>query len=322
MIPWNHPEGCMPPIDKNIFLNTVFCSTLGWRLRNGTIRPELSTAQKFRMEQGKKIHAIARSLYPGGIYVSEPDPDAAVARSRGLIADPATRVIFEAAFHAGSYRTKADILVRGEKGFSLIEIKSGINAKEEHIDDMAYTTLVARAAGFTPSSVRLMLIDKDYRLGMPDGRLFATADMTEQVLARAKEFGSVMDEADRLSGAPEEPAPNLSWNCRSCEYFTECFGRDCAAHIFTLPRLQQKAAEELIAAGITTIPQIPDGFRLTGPQQRVAECVRRGSVQVDPALRQKLAAIRYPASYLDFETMMTALPLYPGVAPYEHIPVQ
>jgi len=312
----------MPPIDKNIFLSTVFCSTLGWRLRNGMIRPELSTARKFRMEQGKKIHAIARSLFPSGMYAGEAGAVAAADRTRELIANPAVKVIFEATFLAGNYRTRADILVRDGDGFSLLEIKSGINAKEENVDDMAYTTLVARAAGFSPSAVKLMLIDKNYRRGMPDERLFVTADTTEPVFARAEEFSAVMAEADLLSGAPEEPAPHLTWNCRSCDYFPECLGRDCAAHIFTLPRLQQKAADELIAAGITTIPQIPEGFRLTDAQRRAADCVRRGTVQVDPALRQQLSTIRYPASYLDFETMMTALPLWVGIAPYEHIPVQ
>ena len=57
-----HAGDAMTPINKTIFLNTVFCKTLGWRLRNGAIRPELSVAQRFRMEQGKKIHAIAWSL--------------------------------------------------------------------------------------------------------------------------------------------------------------------------------------------------------------------------------------------------------------------
>jgi hypothetical protein len=274
------------------------------------------------MEQGKKIHAIARGLFPRGMYVSDTGTEAAAARTREMIAETATGVIFEAAFLAGNFRTKADILVREAGGFALIEIKSGINAKEEHIDDMAFTTLIAQAAGFSPSSVRLMLIDKNYRLGMPDARLFTTTDMTESVLARAGEFRAVMDEVDARSGAPEEPAPQLTWNCRSCEYFGECLGRDGALHIFTIPRIQQQAAEALIASGITTIRQIPDGFRLPGNQQRVVECVRRGTVQVDPSLRQKLAAIRYPASYLDFETMSIALPLWEDVAPYEHIPVQ
>ena len=45
-------------------------------------------------------------------------------------------------------------------------------------------------------------------------------------------------------------------------------------------------------------------------------------MQIDPSLRQKLERIRVPAFYLDFETMMTAIPLWPDIAPYEQIPIQ
>jgi CRISPR/Cas system-associated exonuclease Cas4 (RecB family) len=312
----------MPPITKNIFLNTVFCSTLGWRLRNGVIRPEYSPAQLFRMEQGKKIHGIARDLYHDGIFVNATGSSSAAARTRDLLANPDTNVLFEAAFLAGNYIAKADILVREAGGWELIEVKSSINAKDELIDDMAYTKVVAQAAGFSPSSIRLMLIDKNYRLGMPDERLFVQSDVTEQVLARVEEFRRVVDQVDSVTGAPEEPEPELKYNCKQCEYFGECVGEGVESPIFNIPRLRQTAIEQLIESGITSIRDVPDSFSLSDNQRQVVECVRRGTMQVDPALRQKLAKIRWPAYYLDFETMMTALPLWPGIAPYERIPVQ
>ena len=45
-------------------------------------------------------------------------------------------------------------------------------------------------------------------------------------------------------------------------------------------------------------------------------------MQIDPSLRQKLERIRWPVFYLDFETMMTAIPLWPDIAPYDQIPIQ
>jgi CRISPR/Cas system-associated exonuclease Cas4 (RecB family) len=312
----------MPPITKNIFLNTVFCSTLGWRLRNGVIRPEYSPAQLFRMEQGKKIHGIARGRYPDGIFVNAAGSSAAAARTRDLLANPDTNVLFEATFLASNYIAKADILIRDAGGWELIEVKSSINAKAELIDDMAYTTLVAQAAGFSPSSIHLMLIDKNYRLGMPDERLFVKTDVTEQVLARVEEFRTLVDQVDSLSSLPEEPEPRLTFRCKQCEYFDECLGEGIESPIFNIPRLRKTAIEQLIELGIISIHDVPESVSLSDNQRRVVECVRRGTMQVDPALRQKLARIRWPAYYLDFETMMTALPLWPGVAPYEHIPVQ
>ena len=312
----------MPPITKNLFLNTVFCSTLGWRLRNGVIHPEYSPAQLFRMEEGKKIHGIARGLYPDGIFVNATVSSSAAARTRDLLTDPGTNVIFEAAFLVGNYIAKADILIRDAGGFGLVEVKSNVNAKDELIDDMAYTTLVAQDAGFSPSSIRLMLIDKNYRLGMPDERLFVKTDVTEQVLARVEEFRILADQVDSLSSLPVEPEPRLTFRCKQCEYFDECLGEGVESPIFNIPRLRQTAIEQLIELGVTSIRDVPDSFSLSDNQRQVVECVRSGTMQVDPALRQQLARIRWPAYYLDFETMMTVLPLWPGIAPYEQISVQ
>ena len=138
----------MQPITKNIFINTAFCSTFGWRLRTGKIRTEFSPGELFRMEQGKEIGRLARERYPDGIFVNELRSEAAANRTRDLLKNPQTRVVFEATFLAGNYIARADILVRDAKSWELIEVKSSIVTKEEFIDDMAYTTLVAQAAGF------------------------------------------------------------------------------------------------------------------------------------------------------------------------------
>ena len=311
----------MQPITKNIFLNTAFCPTLGWRLRNGKIHIELSPAEQFRMEQGKEIGKLARTLYKDGIFVTESGSSAAK-RTRDLLKDPTASVIFEAAFIAQSCVARSDILVRDKKSWELIEVKSGVSIKDELIDDLAYTTLIAEAAGFRPSAISLMLVDKNFRLGMPTERLFVKTDVTMRVIERTKEFKPLLDSIDAITLTPDEPEPELTYNCKQCGEFAECLGKEIVSHIFEIPRISQKAAEKLIAAGITSIHEIPEGHSLTDNQRRVVDCVKCGRMQVDPGLNEKLATIRRPAFYLDFETMMTAIPLWPDVAPYDQIPTQ
>lgn len=309
-------------ITKNIFINTVFCNTLGWRLRNEKIRTEFSLGQLFRMEQGKEIHKLARSLYPKGIFINELSSTAANERTCDFLKDPKTQVIFEATFLSGSFVAKADILIRNAKSWELIEVKSSVVATEEFIDDMAYTTLVAQATGFHPSTISLVLIDKKYRLCMPPEQLFLKADMTEQVLVKVEEFKTIFNFIDSVSSTPDEPEPQLTYNCKQCEEFGKCLGKEIETHIFQIPRIQQKAVEKLIASGITSIHEIPDSFSLTDNQKRVVDCVKCGKMQIDPDLHKKLAKISWPAFYLDFETIMTAIPLWLDIAPYEQIPIQ
>ena len=312
----------MQTITKNIFINTTFCTTLGWRLRNGKIQTEFSPGQLFRMEQGKEIGSLVRSLYPEGILVNELSSKAAAERTRYLLKNPKTRVMFEATFLAGNYIAMADILVRKGKSWELIEVKSSVAAKEEFIDDMAYTTLVAQLAGFHPSAISLVLVDKNYRYGQPIEQLFVKTDFTEQVLEKVEKFKTIVESLDSVTSTAEEPEPELTYNCKQCEEFGECLGKENASHIFEIPRISQKAVEKLLASGITTIHEIPDSFSLTDNQKRVVDCVKSGKVHIDTDLHKKLSAIHWPAFYLDFETMMTAIPLWPDIAPYDQIPIQ
>ena len=75
--------------------------------------------------------------------------------------------------------------------------------------------------------------------------------------------------------------------------------------------------------GILTIGEIPEDFELTESQSRVRDAVVSGEPVVDrDGLQQALDFIVYPAYFLDFETVMTALPLYEGIAPYSQIVTQ
>ena len=253
----------MQPMTKNIFINSVFCNTLGWRLRNGRIQAEFSPGQLFRMEQGKEIGSLARSLHPDGIFINELSSNAAFARTQDHLKNPEIRVLFEATFLAGNYVAKADILVRDGKSWELIEVKSSVEPKGEFIDDMAYTTMVAQAAGFSPDIISLTLVDRNYRLGMNPEKLFVKANMTDLVFAKVEEFKKIFGLIDSVSSLPVEPKPQLTFNCKQCEEFEKCLGKEIESHIFNIPRISQKTIGELIASGITSIPEIPDNFHLT-----------------------------------------------------------
>jgi CRISPR/Cas system-associated exonuclease Cas4 (RecB family) len=312
----------MPYLSKHIFLKTLFCPTLGWWLENGKIREEHSPETLYWMEQGKEIGQLARELYPDGIFVYAPDTRTAASLTRELIANPGVRVIFEGTFITGNYVAKADILIRDGNSWDLVEVKSGVQKKEEHIGDMAYTTLVARESGFKPSNIFLQQVSKEYRLGMPPGRLFVRNNCTMEVIEKAGEFLPHLSEVDRIVHSPDEPEPRLTMNCKKCDYFEPCIGKEIQEHIFQIPRISGKTFDALSSRGIVSILDIPDDFKLTDAQKLAVRCVKCGEVHVDPVLREKLDEVAWPAYYLDFETAQTAIPLYPDLAPYDSFPTQ
>jgi hypothetical protein len=310
-------------VSKEIFLNTLACPTLGWMMMSGTLSGgPLSPGERFRIEQGIEIGKRARNLFPGSTLVEELNSADAARVTAEVMEDAGYRAVFEGAFIAGGCVARADILSRTMEGWHLYEVKSGVNDRDEFIDDMTYTAAVLGSCGVNLTGMSLLLVSRDYRLGMSDDKLFREIDHTEKVLSRTAEFEPLLEEVDRITRSTVVPEARLIYECRGCDLFQDCMGRGIENHIFELPRLGQAKFSELAEAGICRIEDVPADFPLTEQQARARECVVSGLPFVGDGLKTGLDSVIWPAYYLDFETVITAIPLYPDTAPYTQIPCQ
>jgi len=291
-------------------------------LRNGEFRWAPSTlGERFRLQQGQEIGRRARGLYPDGTLIADVNLTSATRKTAEALGT-AVPALFEGAFVASGFSARADVLVRNDGGWHLIEVKSGVNDRADYIDDMAHTVLAAGACGLGINGVSLLLVSRDFRLGMPDEALFSEVDHTEEVLGRVEELRPLLPQIEAMTRAPEKPEPYLTLQCRGCDVFRQCVGQGIENHVFDLPRLSQSRFDELTEHGIVRIEGIPDGLGLTERQIRVKDCVQSGEPYVSAELEGDVARVAWPAYYLDFETVMTAIPLYPDIAPYAQIPTQ
>lgn len=118
------------------------------------------------------------------------------------------------------------------------------------------------------------------------------------------------------------PEPDLQLICKKCPLFYDCLGKEIENHVLELPRLSEKRFSGLKELGIFCINDIPEDFELTEHQAMVRSCVIDQSPWVSEELKNELDSIEWPAFYLDFETTMTAIPLFPDVAPYTQLVTQ
>ena len=312
----------MGTITKKIFFKAISCPILGWLTNSDDIQKTLSIADKFRIEQGLEIQQKARNIFPDGRLVTG-DNVFAAKKTQELLKDEGVSVIFEATFLVGGYIAKADILIRNSSGWHILEVKSGVNDKKEYLDDLAYTAMAAGNAGLEISDCSLMLLSRDYRLGMEDDKLFTEINHTEEVLLRAKEFTDHCDVVTQIISQDSKPDVELKWECKGCDIFKKCVGEDIENHIFELPRLSQKKFSELIDLDVLKIEEIPSSFKLTSNQIKVNDSVKTGQPVIDnERLNNALGSISFPTYNLDFETVQTAIPLYSNIAPYAQIPTQ
>ncbi|MBN2466457.1 hypothetical protein JXD38_12625, partial [candidate division WOR-3 bacterium] len=251
----------MAYITKETFLEAQECPTRAWlnrRVAGGAPTP----ADLLRMEEGMEVHRRARALLPGAVRVREAEMTAAAEHTRQLMADPAVVTILEAAFLVDGFATRADIITREGAGWRMIEIKSGVNDKNDEYDaDIAYTTMVMTRAGTRPVGVTLRLLSRDYRLGMDDAALFADYDKTDTALAAAEEYAAVWDETIDVFLGDARPEPALVRACRDCPYYEACFP-GLENPVIELYRLAAGRLEELVSAGVLGIEDLPAGVEL------------------------------------------------------------
>jgi len=315
----------MRNINKEIFLNAAACPTLGWLSRSGQLSDqsagkEKTLGEKFRMEQGNEIHKRARELFPNGLLIDNMDFERGLRETKAAMDASAGGIIFDGAFLSEMFAARPDILKRESKAWHLMEVKSSVNDKDEFIDDMAYTSMVMQGCGFKVTKVSLLLISKEFRLGMSTRSLFTEIDHTLEVLDRGKEFASIKTEINQKTSARMKPKSEFLYVCRDCDQFKTCVAEKISHPIFEIPRLGEPKFNELKSRGIFRVEDIPQGFPFTENQAIVKDSVQKKAPFIADTLKSDLDKVVWPAYYLDFETVMTAIPLYPEIAPFTQIP--
>ncbi|KAA3595829.1 MAG: DUF2779 domain-containing protein [Calditrichaeota bacterium] len=314
----------MIKITKQLFLNTISCSTLGWHTKkNKEQGEELSIDAQFRIAEGNQIGELARKIFPNGKLISELRSETASLETKEVMQNSDIKHIFEATFIHENFVTKADVLRRNENGtWDLIEVKSSVKDDKKFIDDIAYTTMIIENCGVKIDKTFLYLVSKDFRLGMPLEKLFNPIEHTEEVKQKVQEFKAVADSVVKVLETENKPLNPIEFKCKKCDFFADCSGQEIKEHIFALPRISQKKYSELQNLGVDLIKDVPDSYKLTENQKIVRDSTKSNKVLIQSGLTQSLEQITFPAYYLDFETTKTAFPVFPETAPHTQILTQ
>lgn len=332
----------MRMLSKSKYQTGLQCPRALWRSIHApeTADPVTET-QQWIFDQGSEIGRLAQALFPGGTEVTEDHRQRAQAlKSTCHLMESGERILYEPAFQFDDVLVRVDILVRvdgsnasdeaGSGLWDFYEVKSATSLKSQFVTDAAIQTYVLEGAGLQVRRASVIHIDSSYVFdgnSHDPAKLFAVSDVTEAARAHMLEVPAILGDLKRML-AGDEPAVRIGSQCASpyrCAFFGHCHAFLPAENPITnLPRLSEKALHLLIDNGIYSIKGIPAGFPgLTQKQNAVVEVVREGRPQVNAsAITAELRSLTWPVYHLDFETVMPALPLWPGTHPYEAVPVQ
>lgn len=318
-------------ISKTKFVAGVQCLK---RLYLLVHEPEMASqpdgSSETAIEQGREVGLLARQLFPGGVEASTSGGlHAAIHKTRELVANPDCPAIFEGTFEYNDVVVKSDILQR-RKGnlWRLVEVKSTVDQKEHHSEDLAIQSYVLSQSGLKLASVWLAHINGLYVLagGTVEPRdFFIFRNLTARAQNLQPELKLRLREQFRILAMPQPPDVPTGAHCITpfvCEFFYHCNHPKPNDYVGYLPRIDASTIEELEKMGIDAVHDIPADFELTEFQWRACKAIQTGEPWFSEHLKNELESLKYPIYFMDFETVNPAIPRFPGMRPYSHVPFQ
>jgi hypothetical protein len=294
-------------------------------------RPELAAppgpARQRRLRAGQDVDRLAREQFPHGRLIPyRPQPTDMATLTAAALAEGATS-LFQAAFAARDLLVKVDILTCDEEGWRLIEVKSSTSYKEaEHLPDVAFQVYVLRQSGLDVRRAGVMHLNRACR--HPDlAGLLVLSDVTDAVWTFLPGVEADVVAMRRLLAEAEAPAVSIGRHCikpDACPFYDHCRQGVPGFTIYDIPHLKRPVEQQLEAAGVHYVGDVPAGFNL-GDKRATAfvERIRERQVAVDTAaIRAQLDSLAYPLYFFDFETIDYAIPSFDGCAPYQPVPFQ
>lgn len=316
-------------LSKTKYLAGLQCPKLLWMHYHAKEQfPPLDASTQAIFDQGHEVTALARSLFPGGAEIQGvQDFSAILGETKRLVAQRQT--LYEPAFRYKSTFARADILKPNKDGsWDLYEVKSSTEAKDVHLDDLAFQKYCYEGAGLSIKRCYLVLINNTYvRNGAIDAeKLFLVIDMSEEVKTH---LPSVEKNLERMLEAIDQetcPEIKIGPHCSApydCALTNYCWDFVPDESVFILYRLKSEQKFNLVDKNVLSIADVPENYKLTDNQRIQWQCHRTGQVHCDrKAIMGFINQLEFPVYFLDFETVSPAIPFYEQSRPYQQVPFQ
>ena len=312
-------------LSKSKFLAGLQCpKRLWWTVREPEA-PELAAAGDApALERGRKVGELARARFAGGTLIDLPhdQPRERVEATARALREKAP-AIFEASFFADDVFVAVDVLERRRRGFTLVEVKSSLDVKPEHVSDVALQVHVLGKAGLDIRRAEVMHLDRTCRYPRLS-KLFSRQDVTKSVRRSLPDIArEIRSQRMVLAGPlPDHPVGPHCDDPYPCPFKARCHAPVPRHHISTLYSIRSGKVEALLRSGHETLRDLPAGFPSSPIARRQIRSARAGRMIVEPTLRSALEVLRPPIAFIDFETVNPAVPVWHGCSPYQHVPVQ
>ena len=314
-------------LTKSKYFSGLHCSKKLWL---STYKYESGNYVKsFAATIGDEVGIGATSNYPNGKFIkaSYKNHEAAITETLELMNDDSVDAIFEAAFEYEGIRIRVDIFERLEKNkWRIREVKSSKSIKNIFYKDVAIQYYVLSGLGYNITSVKLMHTNSEYILKNKKidwQNFFSEVECFPEIQESCDGIIMELVFLKEIQNNKTEPFinPNKGF-CKTCEFWNYCTKDKPIDWIEYLPRLSPKKRNDLQKNKIEKISKIPEGFSLSNIQSKVVNGIKTKKIFCDNNFSSEIKKYSPPAYFFDFETLSCAIPIFPGLKPFQRVPFQ
>ena len=280
---------------------------------------------------GNRFTNEVRKNYGEGADLSENNPELALSETIKFIKDK--KVIYEGAFVYSDTLVRADVLIKKNDGWELLEAKSSKEPKdEEYIDDIAIQSYIIKSSKIIKiSKVKLIHINGEFTYQGDNDYSDLISDeyeLSDKILSREKLVQTYIDKfkpiADEKYPKPKIETGDHCLKPHKCIYLERCNSLKQPSNITPisiLPFVGKKLEKKYKDKGIIDLKDIPSA-ELNPSQQIIQKAHKNNEPDINPGVGKVLKEFKWPFYFMDFETVQQGVPIIKGTQAYYALPFQ
>ena len=284
-------------------------------------------------DRGDRFTKVVRKNYGEGADLSENNPELALSETAKFIKNENIKVIYEGAFVYSDTLVRADVLIRKNDSWELLEAKSSKEPKDEHIDDIAIQSYIIKSSKkIKISKVKLIHINGEFTYqGNSDysDLMSDECELSDKILSREKLVQTYIDKfkpiADKKYPKPKIEIGDHCLEPYKCIYFERCNSLKQPSNITPIsiiPRVGKTLEKEYKVKGIIDLKDIPP-LELKKDSYRIIQKAHKDNKPyINPEVGKIFKEFKWPFYFMDFETVQQGVPIIKGTQAYYALPFQ
>lgn len=319
-------------LSKSSFIRGVQCEKMLYLDKHHSdLREESSVSKEAIFEQGTNVGLLAQDLFKGG-YDASPDDYSRISKSlinTQKAIENGESIIYEATFEFNGLLSAIDILVKENNQWKAYEVKSSTSVSDTYVIDAAVQYYTIVNSGLELSDISLVLINSEYvrksEIDLND--FFKIISVKNEVLNQQSILPDKIDFLKNTINKKEIPTKNIGVHCNEpydCDFKAHCWKHIPEYSIFDISRLKQKKKFKLYNQGIITFDQLKNSDMKFSSSQKIQinSEVHKSSIIKKDLIKNFTDSLNYPLYFLDFETILPAIPLFDNCKPFQQVVFQ